>query len=114
MQRAYYRNKITKFITEDESTILGTLALHHNYALEDLQKNAWLAQIKILKNALKNFQSGEVFFEFLIPRMGKRVDNIVIIKNIAFVIEFKVGSTSYDNHAKEQVLDYAVDLNLGF
>ncbi|WP_457593282.1 DUF2075 domain-containing protein [Hydrogenimonas sp.] len=111
MQRAYYKNSINNFIDDSENNILGSLSLHHNYALEDLQKNAWLSQIKILKDTFQNdYRDGQIFFEFLIPRMGKRVDNIVIIKNIVFVIEFKIGSTYYDNYAKEQVLDYAVDL----
>jgi len=111
MQRAYYKNNIENFVKDSENNILGSLSLHHNHALEDLQKNAWLSQIKILKNTFQdNYQYGEIFFEFLIPRMGKRVDNIIIVKNIVFVIEFKVGSTNYDNYAKEQVLDYAVDL----
>ena len=111
MQRAYYKNNINNFIDDSENSIIGSLSLHHNHALEDLQKNAWVSQIKILKNTFQNdFHNGEIFFEFLIPRMGKRVDNIVIIKNIVFIIEFKIGSTHYDNYAKEQVLDYAVDL----
>jgi hypothetical protein len=110
MQRAYYTNSIKNFITDTDENILGSLSLHHNHSLEDLQKNAWLSQIKILKDTLMNFQDGEVFFEFLIPRMGKRVDNIIIIRNIVFIIEFKVGSNKYDNYAKEQVIDYSVDL----
>ena len=111
MQRAYYKNNIENFIKDSQNNILGSLSLHHNHALEDLQRNAWLSQIKILKDTLKyDYQDGEIFFEFLIPRMGKRVDNIVIIRNIVFIIEFKIGSSNYDNYAKEQVLDYAVDL----
>ena len=110
MQRAYYYANIQDFLIDDENSILGALVLHHNHDLEDLQKNAWIAQIKILKQNLYSFSDGKIFFEFLIPRMGKRVDNIVIIKNIAFIIEFKIGSSNYDNYAKEQVLDYAVDL----
>ena len=42
--------------------------------------------------------------------MGKRVDNIVIINNVAFIIEFKVGDGGYEKHAIEQVIDYTIDL----
>ncbi len=110
MQRAYYRNSIKNFLHDSDNNILGSLSLHHNHVLEDLQKRAWLKQIEILKDTLSSFSNGEICFEFLIPRMGKRVDNIVILKNIVFIIEFKIGSSNYDNYAKEQVLDYAVDL----
>jgi DUF2075 family protein len=63
-----------------------------------------------LKNSLKNINEGHIFFEFSIPRMGKRVDNIVIYKDSILVFEFKVGSEKFDNYAVEQVMDYALDL----
>ncbi|MEA4917247.1 DUF2075 domain-containing protein [Proteiniphilum sp.] len=73
------------------------------------QNKSWELQIPILKNALQDFQ-GEIFFEFSIPRMGKRVDTLLIIKNIAFVVEFKVGESHFLNSHIEQVWDYALDL----
>jgi DUF2075 family protein len=42
--------------------------------------------------------------------MGKRVDNIVIIEDVAFIIEFKVGDGGYEKHAIEQVIDYTIDV----
>ena len=42
--------------------------------------------------------------------MGKRVDCVLIIENIVFVIEFKVGEIEYLNHNVDQVWDYALDL----
>jgi DUF2075 family protein len=111
MTRAYYANTIKDFLLDSSNTILGQLARSHTHALEDQQKNAWLKQIDILKKTFKNqMEKGYIFFEFAIPRMGKRVDNIVIIDDSVFVIEFKVGSSTYDNYAVEQVLDYALDL----
>ncbi|WP_416768826.1 DUF2075 domain-containing protein [Sulfurimonas sp. ST-25] len=89
---------------------MGDLTRHHAHSLEDLQKNAWIKQIEILKHAFHNQNNGHIFFEFSIPRMGKRVDNIVIINDSIFIIEFKVGSSTYDSSAIEQVLDYSLDL----
>ncbi|ALM19875.1 hypothetical protein AAT17_00690 [Nonlabens sp. MIC269] len=110
MNRSYYNNSIFDFITEDKNSILGKLSLNHsNRQLEDLQKNAWVKQIEILKDQLSGLE-GKIYFEFAIPRMGKRVDNIVIIKDSIFVIEFKVGETDYKNYAQLQVLDYTLDL----
>jgi len=110
MTRAYYSNSLKQFLIDSKDTILGYLAKNHTHALEDLQKNAWLKQIDILKSTFQNIEEGYIFFEFAIPRMGKRVDNIVIIDDSIFVIEFKVGATSYNNDAIEQILDYALDL----
>lgn len=110
MNRAYYKNSISEFISEDNTSILGKLSLNHsNRQLEDLQKNAWVEQIEILKDQLSGLE-GRIYFEFAIPRMGKRVDNIIIIKDAIFVVEFKVGDSGYENYAKTQVLDYTLDL----
>jgi len=110
MNRAYYKNSISNFISEDKNSILGQLSLNHsNRQLEDLQKNAWVKQIEILKNQLIGFE-GQIYFEFAIPRMGKRVDNIIIIEDSIFVIEFKVGDGGFESYAQAQVLDYTLDL----
>ena len=52
MQRSYYSNPVGAFLKDNESSILGELARHHEFSLEDLQKNAWIAQIAILKKIL--------------------------------------------------------------
>ncbi len=110
MNRAYYKNSISKFIAEDNNSTLGQLSLNHsNRLLEDLQKNAWVKQIEILKEQLSEFE-GQIYFEFAIPRMGKRVDNIIIINDSIFVVEFKVGDGGFENYAQAQVLDYTLDL----
>jgi hypothetical protein len=110
MTRSYYSNTISDFLKDDENRILGQLSLHHNHALEDLQKNAWVKQIAILKETLQSVDNGQIYFEFSIPRMGKRVDNVLIINDLIFVLEFKVGDNQYQKHSIEQVVDYCLDL----
>lgn len=110
MSRSYYSNSIKEFLQDDDSRILGKLAEYHHHSLEDLQKNAWIEQIKILKSTLIYFEEGQIYFEFSIPRMGKRVDNILIIDDLIFVLEFKVGDTQFQKYSMEQVLDYCLDL----
>ncbi len=110
MTRSYYSNTISDFLQDDETRILGQLSLHHNHALEDLQKNAWVKQITILKDTLQSIDNGQIYFEFSIPRMGKRVDNVLIINDLIFVLEFKVGDNQYQKHSIEQVVDYCLDL----
>lgn len=110
MTRSYYSNTISDFLTDDSDKILGQLIRNHDFAAENLQRNAWIKQIEILKSALPIFKNGQIYFEFSIPRMGKRVDNILIIEDFIFVIEFKVGDTEYQKHAIEQTVDYSLDL----
>lgn len=110
VKRAYYSSSIKDFLIESEHSILGQLtAGHSNRTLEELQINAWKKQIQVLKSQLSNF-SGQIYFEFTIPRMGKRVDNIIIINNIVFIVEFKVAAGGYQKPAIEQTIDYTLDL----
>ena len=110
MQRCYYHNSSSGFVSEPQYEILGKLTQNHGFDLNDLQRNAWLAQIHVLKNHLQGLPISQVFFEFAIPRMGKRVDNIVLLPNAILVLEFKVGATKYPQQAKTQTIDYCLDL----
>lgn len=109
MKRYYYGNSITNFCNDIDTSIIGELTMAHSHELDDLQKNAWLAQIQILKNQLVGIE-GYIYFEFTIPRMGKRTDNILIIGDTVFVLEFKIGASSFDKHAIDQTIDYSIDL----
>ena len=107
---AYYEASIQNFLTADQDAILGALSKHHGFALEHQQKLAWQSQIQILRDVLSSTLAGWIYFEFSIPRMGKRADVVLLTGGVIFVIEFKVGSQHIDRHAVEQVHDYALDL----
>lgn len=110
MSRAYYSAPVTEFLEEDENRILGLLLAHvGNQNLRINARNAWQAQILILKDALGSLTEGYLYFEFAIPRMGKRADNVLVIRDAVCVIEFKVGASTYAPYV-EQVVDYALDL----
>src|SRR4051812_3559444 len=109
MLSAYYRSSISDFIKQSNDSISGQISNADQFETNRDQRNAWKIQINILKKSLSSYE-GYVFFEFSIPRLGKRVDAIVIIQNVVFVIEFKVGEEHYHNYAIEQVWDYALDL----
>ncbi len=109
MKRYYYSDKISKFLKSSSTDILGVLANNNEFSLEQTQKDAWNQEIKILKEVLENY-NGYIFFEYSIPRMGKRVDVVVIIKHVIFILEFKVGEKEFQSSALDQVSDYALDL----
>ena len=108
IERAYYKNSISAFLTASQDQILGELSNKHHFALDITQKNAWLEEITNLKDHLRNSYDGYIFFEFSIPRMGKRVDVLLAIAGVIFVIEYKAGAKSHDRHAIDQVMDYAL------
>jgi hypothetical protein len=107
---AYYEADIATYCNTDEQQILGALTKRHGFALEPQQRNAWIEQICILKRSLADIKTGWVFFEFSIPRMGKRADVVLVIGGVIFVLEFKVGADTFDRAALEQAHDYALDL----
>jgi len=88
---------------------LGELTRAHARTIEQTQLNAWLEQINILKRVLVN-RSGQVYFEYAIPRMGKRIDVVLLIGPVIFVLEFKVGESHFTSSALDQVTDYCLDL----
>jgi hypothetical protein len=110
MPNAYYSAPINGFLDQSPETILGELAKSNPFALDPLQRNAWLTQIALLHAYLIRPTLGWIAFEFAIPRMGKRADAVLVTGGIVFVVEFKVGSHQVDAAAIDQVVDYALDL----
>lgn len=111
VKRSYYSNDIQSFLNQDNYSIFGEITTNDQFSAEDLQKNTWNREIEILKRELSHFLDGYIIFEYTIPRIGNRIDNIVIYKGIIFLLEFKVGEKKYPSYAIEQVTDYAFDLS---
>ncbi|MBL1150150.1 MAG: DUF2075 domain-containing protein [Armatimonadetes bacterium] len=109
LKRYYYASPISDFLRVPLAEVLGEMAAASGHALLQTQRDAWVAQFKILRDQLTGHQ-GFVILEYTIPRMGSRVDAILLIGPCCFVVEFKVGATSFDSAAGDQVLDYALDL----
>jgi hypothetical protein len=109
MRREYYSDTISDFLGRNTDEILGKLAQGNEFALEQTQRDAWLEEIRILKNTLQ-FYKGSIYFEYSIPRMGKRIDVVLVIGSVVFVLEFKVGEKDFPSYAIDQVWDYALDL----
>lgn len=110
MQRFYYSNSIQQFCKHSPDEILGQLAHNNQFDLDFNQRNAWLREIALLKNALQYFPSGNIAFEYTIPRVGERIDVIIEFSGILYIIEFKIGENHYTKHAIDQVVDYVLAL----
>ena len=111
VKRSYYSNDIQSFLNQDNYSIFGEITTNDQFSAENLQKNTWNREIEILKRELSQLLDGYIIFEYTIPRIGNRIDNIVIYKGIIFLLEFKVGEKKYPSYAIEQVTDYAFDLS---
>ena len=109
MIREYYSNTIDNFKKTSTNEILGILATNNEFQLEQTQLDSWQEEISILKEALLSYE-GSIYFEYSIPRMGKRIDVVLLIASAIFVLEFKVGEKEFNSYSIDQVWDYALDL----
>jgi hypothetical protein len=109
--RSYYSAPIVQFLQQSETEIFGIIHANDISAETTIQQsNTWEAEISILKNQLCSFTEGRIIFEYTIPRMGKRVDAVILYCNIVFLLEFKCGDKEYRDSTYDQVYDYALDL----
>jgi len=109
MLNYYFSDSIDQFQVKSTEEIIGSISLSNQFDSSQNQNKSWEQQIPLLKKSLMGFV-GTLFLEFSIPRMGKRVDCLVIIENVVFVIEFKIGEKEYLSANVDQVWDYALDL----
>ena len=110
--RCLYIATVKEFLEQERFAVLG--ALHSNYHGETLTTTdeAWLGEIDILQQVLTPWkeENAQIIFEYEIPRMGKRIDVVLLLRGIIFCLEFKVGQKDALQADVEQVMDYALDL----
>ena len=110
--RCMYHSSFKEFIKAEPLKVLG--AIHDEFHGEALTttNDAWKNEIEILQRALLPWESEDahIIFEYDIPRLGKRIDVVLLLRGLVFCLEFKVGKAGDFQVDIEQVLDYALDL----
>ena len=110
-QRYYYSDTVTDFLSRIENEIVGALTLASQHNINDQTSQSWLEEIETLHEAFAPYKGrGSVYFEYNIPRMGRRVDVIAVIDSIVFVLEYKTADRTFSREALVQVWDYALNL----
>ena len=111
--RCLYESAIASCLNKETDAIFGMLCGHYHGEVLTTQMEAWKAEIEILQNALAlwNGSDGRIIFEYDIPRLGKRIDVVLLLGGVIFCLEFKVGESAILEKDIDQVLDYALDLN---
>lgn len=110
--RCLYADSFTEFCKAEENAIFGALCdKYHGDALTTTRE-AWKSEIAIMKQVLSPYErdNGQIVFEYDIPRLGKRIDVVLLYRGIVFCLEFKVGESRILEADVDQVLDYALDL----
>lgn len=109
--RYYYSDSILSFLNRGRDEIIGRLTLASQHDINDETAQSWVDEISTLKDALAPFSGkGSVYFEYNIPRMGRRADVIAIINGVVFVLEYKTAEQKFSRDAVIQVWDYSLDL----
>lgn len=110
--RCLYIATVKEFLEQERLSVLGTL--HNNYHGEALTTTdeAWMGEIDILQRVLRPWkeENAQIIFEYDIPRLGKRIDVVLLLRGLIFCLEFKVGQKDALQADVEQVMDYALDL----
>ena len=107
INRYFYKASLTNFAEDTTDSIFGKISLNDEGDSVAEQKFAWSEEIEIMQRVLQPWsaENGEIIFEYSIPRLGKRIDVVVLLRGIVFVIEFKAGEDSYLQSDVEQVMD---------
>jgi len=110
--RCLYDASFRDFLKQDRMAVLGEL--HNNFHGETLTTtdDAWIGEIDLLQQILQPWadEQAQIIFEYEIPRLGKRIDVVLLLRGIIFCLEFKVGKKEALQADVEQVMDYALDL----
>jgi len=113
---AWWSGTVGSFRSTPDEVLLDTLAhraLQHFRVNEATQLFAWREQVRILRRALNGVPgaaSWRLLLEFEVPRLGGRIDAVLLMPGAIIVVEFKVGASHHEAAALQQVDDYALDL----
>ena len=110
--RCLYDSSFASFLGEGDTTVLGALCDNYHGDAKTTTRDAWKGEIAIMQCVLSQLsdKDGRIVFEYDIPRLGKRIDVVLLYKGIVFCLEFKVGESHILEADVDQVLDYALDL----
>ena len=138
LNAAYYAAPVSEFLAASDEEVYAPLAGPNGFTLVPEQLSAWRLQLPVLRAALADtaLQKGAshhvrdvdrdggaddenggrhlfapwIHLEFDIPRLGRRVDAVLVTREAIVPIEFKVGAKKFERLDYEQAWDYGLDL----
>lgn len=91
---AWYAAPIAAFLRSRAEEVLGRLTKGSHFDVDLAQRDAWQREIAVLLETLVGID-GWLFLEFDVPRLGSRIDAVVVTARVVIPIEFKVGSREF-------------------
>ena len=107
---------VSELLATDSTALVHRLAhddaqrFRHN---EAQQLRAWRVTIACLHNALANWPEAsawQLLLEYPMRRLSRRIDAVLVTPRALLVLEFKAGKHQFELADRQQVEDYALDL----
>ncbi len=117
---AFYYNSISNHHLTATSDIVGTISLaysDHHLDQKQQQTKTWADTVEIVKEffaktarKISDLENWGLLYEYKIPRRAKRIDVVLLSKNLIFVLEVKNHQDSFNSADIAQLEDYCLDL----
>lgn len=105
MNRAYVSVSTAELAGTSDDALLGRLAGRLPFSVEPAQRAAWVYQIGHLRSLARDLPDAHFFMEFLIPRMGRRADLIVIVEALVLSLSTSWVPASSTGQALSKFMD---------
>ena len=114
MSRCLYNSSFEKFINADENSIFGALCDNYHGDALTTTREAWKSEISIIKCVLSKYadKNGQVIFEYDIPRLGKRIDVVLLLKGIVFCVELNFMCKEFLSLKQANLTEYSANVNV--
>lgn len=113
MSAFQYASTISDFFNKSEDEIVYILTDNNNFSsTRRTTIDSWHEEVRTIRIALNSYkeENGFLAFEYTIPRVGGRIDCIIGLRGVLFVLEFKTGEEQNPDTDKEQLEQYVTDL----
>lgn len=108
-----FASTIQDFFLKSEDEIVHILTENNDFSsTRRTTMESWHEEIRTIRIALDAYkeEDGFISFEYTIPRVGGRIDCVLGLKGVLFVLEFKTGEGQNADADKEQLEQYVLDL----
>lgn len=117
---AYYIDNLLSHYQTSTDHIVGNLTREYgrqHLDLKNQQTQTWIDTAEIFKvffsdtkNKIPDIENWGLLYEYKIPRRAKRIDAVLLSKNLIFIVEVKNRQESYNSTDISQLEDYCLDL----
>ena len=92
--RCLFNSDFASFLHGDINSIFGALCDNYHGEALTTTREAWKSEIGIMRDVLAglNDENGQIIFEYDIPRLGKRIDVVLLYRGIFSVLSSRLAN----------------------